>query len=88
MVKVVLPVDYFQIADGANGIVTGRLGCFENPLRQRVEIVQLEELDYEGNDKFWTVSICNCKLNPTGCWSPNTARAAGGGGRVMGEGIL
>ena len=52
-----------------------------------VEIVQLEELDYEGNDKFWTVSICNCKLNPTGCWSPNTARAAGGGGRVMGEGI-
>ncbi|RMX52606.1 hypothetical protein pdam_00016870, partial [Pocillopora damicornis] len=24
---------YKDIADGANGIVTGRLGCFENPLR-------------------------------------------------------
>ena len=84
MVQLPLPVNYFQTGDGANAIVTGRLGCFENLLGQRVEIVQLEDLDYEKNDKFWTVSIGNCKLNPTGCWSPYTARLAGGGGGVMG----
>ena len=28
-------------------------------LWERVEIVELEDLDYEGNDKVWTVSIGN-----------------------------
>ena len=41
--------------------------------------------EYEGNDKFWGVSIVNCKLNPTGCWSPYTARPVGGGRGVMGK---
>ena len=50
-----------------------------------MEIVQLEDLDYEGNDKFWRVSIVNCKWNPTGCYSPDTARPVGGGRRVMGK---
>ena len=53
-----------------------------------MEIVLLEDLDYEGNDKFWTVSIGNCKLKPTGSWSPYTGRPADGGGRVMGGGVL
>ena len=88
MVQVPLPVNYLQTADGANAIVTGRLGSLENPLEQRVEIVLLEDLDYEGNDKFWTVSIGNCKLKPTGSWSPYTGRPADGGGRVMGGEVL
>ena len=49
-----------------------------------MEIVQFEDLDYERDDKFWTVSIGNYKFNPTGCWSPYTARPAGGGRGVMG----
>ena len=84
MVQVALPVDYFQIADGANAIVRGRLGSFENLLGLMVEIVLLEDLDDEGNDRFWKVSIGNCKLNSTGYWTPYTARPVGGEGRVMG----
>ena len=53
-----------------------------------MEIVLLEDLDYEGNEKFWTVSIGNCKLKPTDSWSPYTGRPADGGGRVMGGGVL
>ena len=44
----------------------GRLGSFENLLGLMVEIVLLEDLDDEGNERFWKVSIGNCKLNSTG----------------------
>ena len=63
----------------------GRLGSFENLLGLMVEIVLLEDLDDEGNDRFWKVSIGNCKLNSTGYWTPYIGRPAGGEGRVMGE---
>ena len=62
----------------------GRLGSFENLLGLMVEIVLLEDLDDEGNDRFWKVSIGNCKLNSTGYWTPYTTRPVGGEGRVMG----
>ncbi|CAH3155415.1 unnamed protein product, partial [Pocillopora meandrina] len=73
-----------EIADGANAIVRGRLGSFENLLGLMVEIFLLEDLDDEGNDRSWTVSIGKCKLNSTGHWTPYTARPVGGEGRVMG----
>ena len=66
----------------------GRLGSFENLLGLMVEIVLLEDLDDEGNDRFWTVSISNCKLNSTGYWTPYTARPVGGEGKVMEGGAL
>ena len=62
----------------------GRLGSFENLLGLMVEIVLFEDLDDEGNDRSWKVSIGNCKLNSTGYWTPYTARPVGGEGRVMG----
>ena len=66
----------------------GRLGSLENLLGLMMEIVLFEDLDDEGNDRFWTVSISNCKLNSTGYWTPYTARPVGGEGRVMGGGVL
>ena len=64
----------------------GRLGSFENLLGLMVEIVLLEDLDDEGNDR--KVSIGKCKLNSTGYWTPYTGTPVGGEGRVMGGGVL
>ena len=66
----------------------GRLGSIENLLGLMVEIVLLEDLDDEGNDRSWKVSIDKCKLNSTGYWTPYTGTPAGGEGRVMGGGVL
>lgn len=45
-----------QIADGANAIVTGKLGTFENPLAIVGGNCSIQGFDFEGNDEFWTVS--------------------------------
>lgn len=77
MVQVHLVVQYFQIADGANAIVTGRLGSFENPLAIVGGNCSIQGFDFEGNDEFWTVSIGNCKLKSTGCLSSYIAITGG-----------
>lgn len=45
-----------KIADGANAIVTGKLGSFENPLAIVGGNCSIQGFDFEGNDEFWTVS--------------------------------
>lgn len=45
-----------QIADGANAIVIGKLGTFENPLAIVGGNCSIQGFDLEGNDEFWTVS--------------------------------
>ena len=44
------------MADGANVIVTGKLGTFENPLAIVGGNCSIQGFDFEGNDEFWTVS--------------------------------
>ena len=46
----------FQIADGVNGIVVGKLGEYESPLVLVGGNCSIQGFDYEGNDEFWTVS--------------------------------
>ena len=48
--------DFKQIADGANAIVSGKLGTFENPLAIVGGNCSIQGFDFEGNDEFWTVS--------------------------------
>lgn len=54
---------YKDIADGANAIVTGKLGSFENPLAIVGGNCSIQGFDFEGNDEFWTVTGDNvCSL--------------------------
>lgn len=46
----------YKIADGANVIVTGKLGSLENPLAIIGGNCSIQGFDFEGNDEFWTVS--------------------------------
>ncbi|RMX50842.1 hypothetical protein pdam_00003138 [Pocillopora damicornis] len=63
---------YKDIADGANAIVTGRLGSFENPLAIVGGNCSIQGFDFEGNDEFWTVtgdnvcSLAMCDFNSDG----------------------
>lgn len=63
---------YKDIADGANVIVTGRLGSFENPLAIVGGNCSIQGFDFEGNDEFWTVtgdnvsSLAMCDFNSDG----------------------
>lgn len=63
---------YKDIADGANVIVTGRLGSFENPLAIVGGNCSIQGFDFEGNDEFWTVtgdnvcSLAMCDFNGDG----------------------
>lgn len=62
-----------KIADGANAIVTGKLGSFENPLAIVGGNCSIQGFDFEGNDEFWTVSdVLNFfrRNNICMCWLP------------------
>lgn len=45
----------FQVIDGANAIVLGKLGNIQSPIAIVGGNCVLQGFDYEGNDQFWTV---------------------------------
>ncbi|XP_056621659.1 Bardet-Biedl syndrome 2 protein homolog [Triplophysa dalaica] len=54
-------VFYKDVADGANSIVLGKLGDIKSPLAIIGGNCALQGFDYEGNDKFWTVTGDNVR---------------------------
>jgi len=45
----------WQVTDGANAIVLGKLGDIQSPLAIIGGNCALQGFDYEGKDQFWTV---------------------------------
>lgn len=65
----------FQIADGVNAIVVGRIGSFDDPLAVAGGNCSIQGFNFEGNDEFWTVSslsrsVCS-KLHDCPYCTPN-----------------
>ncbi|KAJ8398586.1 hypothetical protein AAFF_G00421140 [Aldrovandia affinis] len=52
---------YREVTDGANAIVLGKLGDIPSPLAIIGGNCALQGFDYEGNDKFWTVTGDNVR---------------------------
>ncbi|XP_041256486.1 Bardet-Biedl syndrome 2 protein isoform X2 [Onychostruthus taczanowskii] len=52
---------YREVSDGANAIVLGKLGDISPPLAIIGGNCALQGFDYEGNDRFWTVTGDNVR---------------------------
>ncbi|XP_065519583.1 Bardet-Biedl syndrome 2 protein isoform X2 [Lathamus discolor] len=52
---------YREVSDGANAIVLGNLGDISSPLAIIGGNCALQGFDYEGNDRFWTVTGDNVR---------------------------
>uniref|UniRef100_A0A672NDN1 BBSome complex member BBS2 n=1 Tax=Sinocyclocheilus grahami TaxID=75366 RepID=A0A672NDN1_SINGR len=52
---------YKEVTDGANAIVLGKLGDIQSPLAIIGGNCALQGFDFEGNDRFWTVTGDNVR---------------------------